>query len=309
LPAKLRFRGAIAFAIPGAVGGMIFQFLYGPAHFLLNLGSQRWWGQFPWEHLAFWLVTGAGTGWLLGAELETASPQVSEFRKPETQKRRLSQVGKLNSWSVFSVSCASFGLVTAIVFFRKYRLPLGLFNSISPSSAASDWMFGWAVLAGFIGVVALMKKFGRRLAATGIVLAFILLFASYRVEAGSWRTRFDTNYARILLGEHGQAGDPEYGNAIYTANLIFSLAALEKNDIASAQSYLFEAVSATTSQTVEQIGLDTSVAQMLLQRGQKDTVLEYFKRGRHLWPLGGGQITRWENAVRAGRTPNFSNKG
>jgi hypothetical protein len=293
LPARLRFRGALAFAIPGALAGMAFQFLYGPAYFLFNLSSKPWWGQFPWEQLAFWLIAGAGIGWSLGAEMETTSPQ----------KRTL------NTWSVFSVACASFGLITALIYFKNYRLPLGLINSVSPSSAASDWMFGWAVLAGFIGVVALMKKFGRPLAATGLVLAFILIFASYRVEAGSWKRQFDTNYAQILLREHGQAGDPQYGNAIYTANLIFSHAALEKNDIAGAKSYLFEAVSVPRSQTVEQIGLDTSVVQVLLQRGERDAVLEYFKRGRHLWPLGGGQITRWENILRTGRTPNFNNKG
>jgi hypothetical protein len=309
LPAKLRFRGAMAFAIPGAVAGMIFQFLYGPAHFLFNLPTRSWWaGQFPWEHLVLWLIAGAGTGWLLGAELESASPQVSEFPNLETRRHRLIQVLSLNSWSIFSVACASFGLVTAVIYFRKYRLPLGLFNSISPSSAASDWLFGWAVLAGLIGVFAMRNKFGHRLAATGVVLAFILLFASYRVEAGSWRTRFDLNYAQKLLREHGHAGDPEYGNAIYTGNLILSLAALDKNDIESAKNYLFEAVAAPSSKTVEQIGLDTLVAQILLQRGERDTVLEYFKRGRHLWPLGGAQITRWENAVRAGRAPNFSNK-
>jgi hypothetical protein len=292
LPAKLRFRGAVAFAIPGAIAGMAFQFLYGPGHFLFNLSSQQWWGQFPWEHLAFWLVAGTGTGLLLGAELESAS----------------SRLWKLNSWSIVSVACASFGLVTAVIYFRDYRLPLGLFNSVSPSAAASDWLFGWAVIAGIIGTFALMKKFGRRLAATGIVLAVILLFASYRVEAHSWRTQFDMNYAQILLREHGHAGDPEYGNAIYTANLILSQAALEKNDLASAKQYLFEAVATPAAQTVEQIGLDTSVAQILLQRGERDTVLEYFKRGRHLWPLGGAQITRWQNVIRAGRTPNFANK-
>ena len=293
LPARLRFRGALAFAIPGALAGMTFQFLYGPAYFLFNLSSRPWWGQLPWEHLAFWLIIATGTGWLLAAELEKTLPRVQP----------------MNSWAVFSVGCAGFGLITAIIYFRKYRLPLGLFNSISPSSAASDWMFGWALLAGVIGTVALMKKFGRRMATTGLVLALVLLFASYRVEAGSWKRRFDTNYAQLLLREHGQAGDPEYGNAVYTANLIFSQEALEKNDLTSAKEHLFEAAASPRSQTVEQIGLDTSVVQVLLQRGDRDTVLEYFKRGRHLWPLGGGQITRWENIIRSGRMPNFNNKG
>src|SRR5438477_4893771 len=174
LPPKLRFRGAMAFAIPGAIAGMMFQFLYGPAHFLFNLNSQ-----FPWEHLAFWLIAGAGVGWLLGAELEKASG------KDE----------KINAWPVFSVACAAFGLLTAILYFRRYRLPLGLFNSISPSGAASDWLFGWAVLAGVIGVIAVMKKFNRRLAATGVVLAVVLLFASYGAQANTWKRPFDVNYA------------------------------------------------------------------------------------------------------------------
>ena len=78
LPAKLRFRGATAFAVPGALAGMMFQFIYGPGHFLLKLNSQAWWGQFPWEHLAFWLIAGVGAGWLLGAQLETASPEVGQ---------------------------------------------------------------------------------------------------------------------------------------------------------------------------------------------------------------------------------------
>lgn len=290
LPARLRFRGATAFAIPGAIAGMMFQFLYGPGHFLLNLNSQAWWGQFPWEHLAFWLIAGAGAGWLLGAQLEKTPSEIED----------------LNSWSVVSVTCASFGLLTALIYFYRYRLPLGLFNSVSPSSAASDWLFGWSVLAGLIGAIALMKKFNRRLAATGVVMALVLLLASYGVHANSWRTQFDVNYAQLLLREHGTPGDPQYGNAIYTANLILSHAALAKNDVGSAKQFLFQAVAVPTAQTAEQTGLDTSVAQILLQRGENDAVMKYLEQGRHLWPLGGGQINRWQNLIRAGRMPNFT---
>ncbi len=299
LPPKLRFRGAMVFAIPGALAGMIFQFLYGPAHFLFDLGSRPWWGQFPWEHLALWLTAGAGTGWLLGYEV----------LKLNTEPSRTTEFSKFNAWSIFSVTCASFGLVTAVVYFRKYRLPLGLFNSVSPSSAASDWLFGWALLAGLIGLAALKKNFGRGLAATGVILAIALLVGSYRVQAAGWRTQFDLNYAQILLREHGQQGDPAYGNAIYTANMILSHIALEQNDVPGAKRYLFEAISTPRAQTIEQFGLETSVAQNLLQRGELDAVLEYFKRGRHLWPQGGALITRWENAIRLGRMPNFNNRG
>jgi hypothetical protein len=67
LPAGMRFNGAAALAIPGAIAGMVFQFLYGPAHFLFDLGSRTWWGEGPWEHLILWLFGGAGGGWLLGS--------------------------------------------------------------------------------------------------------------------------------------------------------------------------------------------------------------------------------------------------
>jgi hypothetical protein len=153
-----------------------------------------------------------------------------------------------------------------------------------------------------------MKKFNRRLAGTGVVLAFVLLFASYGVQANSWRTQFDVNYAQLLLREHGTPGDPEYGNAVYTANLILSQAALVKNDVTSAKGYLFKAVEVPNAPTAEQVGLDTSVAQILLQRGERDAVMKYFEQGRHLWPLGTGQINRWQNVIRAGRMPNFANK-
>jgi len=58
LPAGVRFRGAMAFAVPGAIAGIVFQLLYGPAHFLFDLGSR--WGDFPWRRRR--LAIGSGTG-------------------------------------------------------------------------------------------------------------------------------------------------------------------------------------------------------------------------------------------------------
>ena len=298
LPTDLRFRGAMAFAIPGGIAGMIFQFLYGPAHLLFDLSSRRWWGDFPWEHLVLWLIAGAGTGWLLGADLD----QLDRGEKSTLGRTR-------NSWAVASVACACVGLVSGLIYFLRYKLPFGLFDSLSPSSAASDWLFGWAVLAGIIGGIALMKKFGRGFAAAGVLLALILLVASYRVEADPWKTRFDSNYAARLLREHGHAGDPDYGNAIYSANLILSQTALDRNDIPGAKRYLLDAAASPGVRGIELSGLDTSVARTLLQRGERDTVLEYFNHGRNLWPQGAQFIARWETIIRAGRMPNFNNRG
>src|SRR5438552_4494324 len=56
LPSELRFDGAAALAVPGLIAGMAFQFFYGPAHFLFDLGSRKWWADSPWEHLILWLI-------------------------------------------------------------------------------------------------------------------------------------------------------------------------------------------------------------------------------------------------------------
>ncbi len=298
LPAGVRFRGALAFAVPGAIAGVIFQFLYGPAHFLFDLGSRRWWADFPWEHLVLWLIAGGGIGWRLGMELDGLR-----------QRENATPLRVPRSWAIASVVCASIGMVTGPLYFVRYRLPLGLFNSLSPASAASDWLFGWSVLAAVIGAIALMKKLGRVWATAGIVLALMLLVASYRVEADPWKTQFNTNYAEKLLREHGQPGDPDYGDTIYTGNLILSQTTLDKNDLATARRYLLLAAATPGARSIEQNGLDTSVVRVFLQRGERDAVLDYFNQTRHLWPQGSQLITRWEDIIRSGRIPNFNNRG
>jgi hypothetical protein len=160
------------------------------------------------------------------------------------------------------------------------------------------------LLATGVGVIAIAKPRERRWAVAGLGLAAILLVASFRVEANSWKTRFNSNYASKLLREHGDSGD-----AIYSGNLILAQAALDTNDLAGAKRYLLAAAATTGSKTIEEKGLDTTVARVLLQKGEKDTVLEYLHRGRALWPKGAQAITRWENAIKAGRQPNFNQRG
>src|SRR5207248_388989 len=168
----------------------------------------------------------------------------------------------------------------------------------------SDWLWGWGLLATGIGIIAVAKPTGRRWAVLGVGLAVALLVGSFRVQADPWKTRFNSNYASKLLREHGDSGD-----AIYAGNLILAQAALDTNDLASAKRHLLDAAATPGSKTIEQSGLDTSVARVLLQRGEKDTVLEYLHRGRALWPKGAQAITRWETAIKAGRQPNFNQRG
>ena len=305
LPSELRFDGAKAFAIPGGLAGMAFQFLYGPAHSAFDLGKHSGLGESPWEYLVMWLIAGIGGGWLFGAELD-------RLYQPAERK---AEIGKRNSWAVASVVCGILGLGIGMLYFLRYRLPLGLLDGISPASGAADWLWSWSLLGAVFATFALIQTFrnaekqpGRSWAIVGIALAAALIFTSVRIVANPWKTRFNTNYAARLLGEHGDSGDSEHGNAIYTGNLILAQAALDNGDVANARRHLLEAATTTAVRNIEETGPDTSVARALLQRGERDTVLEYLHRCHNFWPQGAPVLNRWETALRAGRQPNFNNR-
>jgi hypothetical protein len=305
LPDELRFRGASTFAVPGAIAGMAFQFFYGPARFAFDLGSRSWWGNAPWEHFILWSVAGTGTGWLLGRQLERLQ-QPAEM----TDKGR-----PRSAWALASVLCGIFGLGIAAVSFSRYQLPLGLINSLSPASVAADWMLSWGVLTFAIAMIGVYhtltrrsKHHGRGFAATGVVLALALVVLSQRIDANPWKAQFNANYADKLLREHGTAGDPGSPEAIYTGNLVLAQAAADSGDLAAAGRYLLQAATTSGTPRIRENGPDTTVARVLLQKGERDSVVEYLQRFRDLWPQGAPLLNRWENTIRAGRQPNFNNR-
>jgi hypothetical protein len=293
LPQAMRFNGAAALAIPGAIGGMAFQFFYGPGRFLLDLESRPWWGSSPWEHLLLWLIAGSGGGWLLGLQW---------------QRRLLAEEGHKfaphNRWALASIICALLGLASGAAYFAQSSLPLGLINSLSPSTAAADWFWGWGMLATAIGIIALFKPYRRLWSAAGLGLAVALVAASYRVEANPWKSQFNARYAEKMLRE-----DPASGDAIYTGNLILARAALDNDDLTNAKQYLLRAAATPGTRRIEQNVLDVSIARVLFERGEKDAVLQYLERGRDLWPQGAQALGRWEAAIRGGRRPNFNTRG
>ena len=293
LPAEMRFNGAAAFAVPGAIAGMVFQFLYGPGHFLFDLESRRWWRTTPWEHLILWLLAGSVGGWLFGLAWQRhASP------------RRDAKCIENNPWAIASIVCGLFGLAIGAVYFVRAALPLGLYNTLSPAAAAADWLWGWGLLAAGIAMIALFRRNRGLWTGTGIALAAALVLTSYAVEAHSWKSRFNSKYASKLLRENSGSGD-----AIYAGNLILAQIALDNNDVATAKRYLLQAAATPGARRIELNGLDVSVARVLFDRGEKDAVLEYLHQGRSLWPQGAQLITRWETAIRAGRRPNFNTRG
>jgi hypothetical protein len=305
LPAELRFAGAKIFAIPGAIAGMAFQFFYGPARFAFDLGARSWWGNAPWEHFIFWSVAASGTGFLLGRDLHRLQHAADELDKMPRRSR----------WALASVVCGIIGLGISVVSFTRYSLPFGLLNSLSPATEAADWLRSWGVVTLIIGMVAAFhtfrkrsKHYGRGYVVVGLMLGVSLLVVSQRIGANPWKGQFNASYAERLLRERGNPDNPDSADAIYTGNLILAQAALDADDIAKAGRYLLEAARTSGTPKIQQNGPNTTVARSLLQRGERDIVIEYFQRFRDLWPQGATLLARWETTIRAGRQPNFNNR-
>jgi hypothetical protein len=204
------------------------------------------------------------------------------------------------------------GLAIGGLSFARYRLPLGLMESLSPAAAAADWLSSWGALTLLVASIATVHTsrkapalHGRSLAITGMTLAILMLAASQQIAAAPWKTRFNTSYAEKLL--NGSPA-PDNAEAIYTGNLILAQAALDMDDNSSAGKYLLAAGGTTGTPKIERNGPDTSIARILLQRGERDAVLEYLRLCRNFWPGGITVIDRWERAIAAGRQPNFNNR-
>jgi hypothetical protein len=95
---------------------------------------------------------------------------------------------------------------------------------------------------------------------------------------------------------------------VYTGHLILAQAALDDFDNEMAGRFLLEAVKIPAVDGISENGPDMSVAAILLQRGSRETVIEYLNLCAKLWPEGAPVLERWETAIRNGRRVNFNNR-
>ncbi len=129
-----------------------------------------------------------------------------------------------------------------------------------------------------------------------------------------------TRYASELLAKNTDASSWNYGNVVYEANQILGLAALKKGDIASAKRYLIAAGKTRGSPQLDSFGPEMTLAQGLLAKGEKDTVLEFLDLVAIFWarPKPGhpeefaellrqhaATIEGWKAEIRAGRQPTL----
>jgi tetratricopeptide (TPR) repeat protein/thiol-disulfide isomerase/thioredoxin len=96
-----------------------------------------------------------------------------------------------------------------------------------------------------------------------------------------------------------------YGGAVHTGNIVLGRIDLKRNNIEGAKSHLLAAGRTTWTPALSSFGPNWNLAQDLLAKGERDTVLSYIDLCRAFWTSGKSRLDSWDTTIRAGGSPNF----
>lgn len=108
-------------------------------------------------------------------------------------------------------------------------------------------------------------------------------------------------YATTMLDDPSNGWDE--GNQLHHGNLILGRIALLEDDIESARFHLLAAGKVSGSPQLDSFGPNMRLAAELLERGEREVVLEYFELCSNFWPRE--ELKDWAALVRGGRKPDF----
>ena len=88
-------------------------------------------------------------------------------------------------------------------------------------------------------------------------------------------------------------GDWNYGNAVQDANLVLGRIAVQEGRIEDAKRHLQEAGKSPGSPQMNSFGPNMSLAKDLVEKGERDVVVEYFELCRKFWRMDRGRLDQW----------------
>ena len=99
--------------------------------------------------------------------------------------------------------------------------------------------------------------------------------------------------------------DWNYGNAVQDVNIVFGRLALSEGKMDVAKQFLLAAGQSPGSPQMNTFGPNMTLAKALLEKGEKDTVLEYFTLCSKFWKMDFGKLKEWSALVKQGKMPDF----
>ena len=124
-------------------------------------------------------------------------------------------------------------------------------------------------------------------------------------EAGE--TAKAAQYASELLESAPRnKGNWAYGNAIFTGNSVLGRIALQRGDVSAAKQYLLATGETPGSPQLDTFGPDMTLAQELLDKGEREAVINFLQSCGKFWMMGKEELQSWISTIRAGGKPDFS---
>ena len=128
--------------------------------------------------------------------------------------------------------------------------------------------------------------------------------AKAAVEAGEPKKaeKFATELLEIA-SRH--TGEEKYGPAVHDGNMILGRLALRQGNIQEAKAYLIKAGHTLGGGTLTSFGPSMSLAKELLERGERESVIEYLELCKKFWGYKKDLLERWIQTIKSGGTPQF----
>jgi hypothetical protein len=126
-------------------------------------------------------------------------------------------------------------------------------------------------------------------------------YARVAIEAGDLKAAHDAGHRCLSQVPSLNFKDA----AVHECNLILGRVALREGDTASAVRYLTAAANVSGGGSLSSFGPNMMLAKELLQKGQRQPVLEYLRLCAKFWSYDRGQIARWTAEINAGKIPEF----
>lgn len=128
--------------------------------------------------------------------------------------------------------------------------------------------------------------------------------AMMNAEAGSPEKA--KSYAQELLRLAPKySEDWNFGNAVHKGNLTLGRVALRAGDTEAAKKFLLEAGRTPGSPQLNSFGPNMTLGKELLEKGERDAVLEYFQLCANFWEMDRGRLREWSALVKKGLVPDF----
>lgn len=113
-------------------------------------------------------------------------------------------------------------------------------------------------------------------------------------------------YAQELLKQAPiMQDDWNYGNALHVGNFTLGRIALAAGDMEKAKYYLIESGKTPGSPQLNSFGPNMLLAKELLEKGEREVVVQYFDLCAKFWKKHDGQLDEWNALVLKGEMPDF----